>query len=174
MICPWIPLPWFGGENAWVRKVWSGCSQKPSTPSNMENSRPCAMLHVNIDTTVQEKDEGLSKLLITAERIFSQTRNDTNKVYNVRAPAVECIAKGKAYPAARWPWSAAPSITGFWQSMRFTTTPLTVTPSSRQSDRPNASPAGSLCTPIATAVIGELLKLFLIQCFAWPAKAKRA
>jgi IS5 family transposase len=45
----------------------------------------------------QAPDESLSNLLTIAERIFSQTRNDTNKVYSVHAPEVECIAKGKAH-----------------------------------------------------------------------------
>jgi IS5 family transposase len=34
--------------------------------------------------------------LATSERIFSQTRNATNKVCSVHAPEVKCIAKGKA------------------------------------------------------------------------------
>ena len=42
-------------------------------------------------------DEMLSRLLTTSERIFSQTRNDRNKVYSIHAPEVECIAKGKAH-----------------------------------------------------------------------------
>ena len=39
----------------------------------------------------------LSNLLSTAEKIFRQKRNDSNKVYSVHAPEVECIAKGKAH-----------------------------------------------------------------------------
>jgi IS5 family transposase len=45
----------------------------------------------------QAPDESLSNLLTLAERVFNQTRNDTNKVYSVHAPEVECIAKGKAH-----------------------------------------------------------------------------
>jgi len=37
----------------------------------------------------------LVKALNTARKIFSQKRNDKNKVYSVHAPEVECIAKGK-------------------------------------------------------------------------------
>lgn len=42
-------------------------------------------------------DESLSRLLMVSERMFSQTRNDTRKVYSIHAPEVECIAKGKAH-----------------------------------------------------------------------------
>lgn len=42
-------------------------------------------------------DDHLARLLTSAERIFSQKRNDTNKLYSVHAPEVECIAKGKAH-----------------------------------------------------------------------------
>jgi IS5 family transposase len=42
-------------------------------------------------------DEPLARLLTLAERVFTQTRHDTNKVYSVHAPEVECIAKGKAH-----------------------------------------------------------------------------
>ena len=42
-------------------------------------------------------DDQLANLLTVAERIFKQKRNDTNKVYSVHAPEVECIAKGKAH-----------------------------------------------------------------------------
>jgi len=51
----------------------------------------------DIKRKCQAPDEKLSKLLTTAELIFSQTRNDSNKVYSVHAPEVECIAKGKAH-----------------------------------------------------------------------------
>ena len=44
------------------------------------------------------KPEGrLTNLLSTAEKIFRQKRNDSDKVYSVHAPEVECIAKGKAH-----------------------------------------------------------------------------
>jgi len=39
----------------------------------------------------------LSKVLNIASSIFHQKRKDTNKVYSVHAPEVECIAKGKAH-----------------------------------------------------------------------------
>jgi hypothetical protein len=45
----------------------------------------------------QTPDESLSNLLALAERILSQTRHDTNKVYSVHAPEVEYTAKGKAF-----------------------------------------------------------------------------
>lgn len=51
----------------------------------------------DIKRKCQVPDENLSKLLALAEKIFSQTRNDSNKVYSVHAPEVECIAKGKAH-----------------------------------------------------------------------------
>ncbi len=51
----------------------------------------------DIKRKCQLPDENLSKLLTLAEKIFSQARNDSNKVYSVHAPEVECIAKGKAH-----------------------------------------------------------------------------
>lgn len=39
----------------------------------------------------------LAKILAIACAIFNQKRNDTNKVYSVHAPEVECIAKGKVH-----------------------------------------------------------------------------
>ncbi|MEN6620301.1 MAG: IS5 family transposase, partial [Smithella sp.] len=44
------------------------------------------------------KPEGrLAKVLNIAQAIFNQKRNDTNKIYSVHAPEVECIAKGKVH-----------------------------------------------------------------------------
>ena len=42
-------------------------------------------------------DAELERLLILAERIYTQQRHDKNKVYSVHAPEVACIAKGKAH-----------------------------------------------------------------------------
>jgi transposase, IS5 family len=39
----------------------------------------------------------LANVLTKAHAIFNQKRNDTNKVYSVHAPEVECIAKGKVH-----------------------------------------------------------------------------
>lgn len=39
----------------------------------------------------------LERLLPIARRIHAQRRTDSNKVYSVHAPEVECIAKGKAH-----------------------------------------------------------------------------
>ena len=39
----------------------------------------------------------LAKVLNLAKAIFSQKRDDKNKVYSVHAPEVECIAKGKVH-----------------------------------------------------------------------------
>jgi IS5 family transposase len=39
----------------------------------------------------------LTSLLEVAERIHSQKRTDSGKIYSVHAPEVECIAKGKAH-----------------------------------------------------------------------------
>ena len=39
----------------------------------------------------------LAKVLNIANAIFDQQRSDTNKVYSVHAPEVECIAKGKVH-----------------------------------------------------------------------------
>jgi len=49
-----------------------------------------------IERQVMEPPEKLAKLLETAHRIHAQQRHDTNKVYSVHEPEVECIAKGKA------------------------------------------------------------------------------
>ena len=39
----------------------------------------------------------LATMLERAQQIFSQKRNDKNKLYSMQAPEVECIAKGKAH-----------------------------------------------------------------------------
>ena len=39
----------------------------------------------------------LAKVLASACAIFNQKRNDTDKIYSVHAPEVECIAKGKVH-----------------------------------------------------------------------------
>ena len=41
--------------------------------------------------------EKMHELLSMAERIYNQQRTDSNKVYSVHAPEVECISKGKAH-----------------------------------------------------------------------------
>ena len=46
---------------------------------------------------IQKQDKELSRLLELAFRLFEQKRNDTNKIYSLHAPEVECIAKGKAH-----------------------------------------------------------------------------
>ena len=51
----------------------------------------------DINRKCHNPDESLSRLLTVSERMFSQTKNDTHKVYSIHAPEVECIAKGKAH-----------------------------------------------------------------------------
>ncbi len=51
----------------------------------------------DIERKVQNPDEKLSQLLLTANRINQQKREDKNKVYALHAPEVECISKGKAH-----------------------------------------------------------------------------
>ena len=42
-------------------------------------------------------DQALATMLARAERIYRQQRHDSNKLYSLHAPEVECIAKGKAH-----------------------------------------------------------------------------
>jgi len=51
----------------------------------------------DIKRKVRSPDDRLQNLLNIAERIYNQKRDDTDKVYSVHAPEVECIAKGKAH-----------------------------------------------------------------------------
>ena len=51
----------------------------------------------NIQRLAPHPDKRLSSLLSLAERIYTQKRQDTHKVYSVHAPEVECICKGKAH-----------------------------------------------------------------------------
>jgi IS5 family transposase len=51
----------------------------------------------DIKRKYQTPDDQLTNLLALSERIYNQKRHDTNKVYSVHAPEVECIAKGKAH-----------------------------------------------------------------------------
>jgi len=43
------------------------------------------------------RSEKLQELLDLAERLYKQKRNDSNKIYSLHCPEVECIAKGKAH-----------------------------------------------------------------------------
>ena len=51
----------------------------------------------DIQRKCSEPEGRLAKVLTIASAIFNQKRNDTNKVYSVHAPEVECIAKGKVH-----------------------------------------------------------------------------
>jgi IS5 family transposase len=46
---------------------------------------------------MSKPDHRLKTLLARAERLYTQKREDTNKLYSLHAPEVECIAKGKAH-----------------------------------------------------------------------------
>ena len=48
-------------------------------------------------TKGQQRSKSLEELLALSWRLFKQKRDDTNKIYSLHAPAVECIAKGKAH-----------------------------------------------------------------------------
>lgn len=67
------------------------------TEANPQTANFLGRVIRDIRRKCQAPDESHAKLLALEERIFSQTRNDTNKVYSVHAPVVECIAKGKAH-----------------------------------------------------------------------------
>ena len=41
-------------------------------------------------------DESLASMIEVAHRIFTQKRDDENKVYSVPEPGVECVSKGKS------------------------------------------------------------------------------
>jgi IS5 family transposase len=51
----------------------------------------------DIDRKLPLKDSEMMEWLTLATRIFHQQRGDTNKIYSVHAPEVECISKGKAH-----------------------------------------------------------------------------
>jgi transposase, IS5 family len=51
----------------------------------------------DIERKCQEPDTVLAAMLERAKRIFIQKRDDSNKLYSMQAPEVECIAKGKAH-----------------------------------------------------------------------------
>ena len=51
----------------------------------------------DIQRKCSEPEGRLAKVLTISMAIFNQQRNDTNKVYSVHAPEVECIAKGKVH-----------------------------------------------------------------------------
>ena len=48
-------------------------------------------------TLTGKPDDKLETLVKHCQKILSQKRQDTHKVYSVHAPEVECIAKGKAH-----------------------------------------------------------------------------
>ena len=51
----------------------------------------------DIERKCQEPAPLLASILERAKRIFTQKRDDKNKLYSMQAPEVECIAKGKAH-----------------------------------------------------------------------------
>ena len=51
----------------------------------------------DIERKCREPEGALATMLERAKRIFSQKRNDRNKLYSMQAPEVECIAKGKTH-----------------------------------------------------------------------------
>lgn len=51
----------------------------------------------NIQRLLPHPDEALGNLMCLADRIYTQQRHDSPKVYSVHAPEVECICKGKAH-----------------------------------------------------------------------------
>ena len=51
----------------------------------------------DIKRKLEKPSADMQELLSVAERIYNQHRTDTNKVYSVHAPEVECISKGKVH-----------------------------------------------------------------------------
>ena len=51
----------------------------------------------NIERKYPEPEALLATMLERAKQIFGQKRNDSDKLYSMQAPEVECIAKGKAH-----------------------------------------------------------------------------
>jgi transposase, IS5 family len=51
----------------------------------------------DIERKCLSPDTLLATMLERAKQIFDQKRNDSNKLYSMQAPEVECIAKGKAH-----------------------------------------------------------------------------
>jgi IS5 family transposase len=51
----------------------------------------------DIERKCQAPDGLLATMLERAKQIFGQKRDDSNKLYSMQAPEVECIAKGKAH-----------------------------------------------------------------------------
>ena len=51
----------------------------------------------DIERKLPQPDAGMEVLLTRAKRIKQQQRSDSNKIYSMHAPEVECIAKGKVH-----------------------------------------------------------------------------
>ena len=51
----------------------------------------------DIERKIDNPDQMLATMLERTKRIHSQQRNDSNKLYSLDAPEVECISKGKAH-----------------------------------------------------------------------------
>ena len=51
----------------------------------------------DIERKCLNPDPSLKKLLELAKRLLAQKKDDSNKIYSLHAPEVECIAKGKAH-----------------------------------------------------------------------------
>jgi len=51
----------------------------------------------DVQRNASQPSQQLQHMLDIAQRIFSQQRHDSHKLYSVHAPEVECIAKGKVH-----------------------------------------------------------------------------
>ena len=51
----------------------------------------------DVERKLPERDQKMHEILNIARRIHEQKRGDSNKIYSVHAPEVECISKGKAH-----------------------------------------------------------------------------
>jgi IS5 family transposase len=125
-----------------------------------------------------QPDQTLATMLARAERIYRQQRSDSNKLYSLDAPEVECIAKGKAHKstssAARSRWSAPHKTTGSFGCRPSMATRTTGTPSRPLWRRVNTSPAGARNTPTATGATRARRSIWATRPSIWPASARAA
>jgi IS5 family transposase len=65
----------------------------------------------DIERKIDNPDQMLATMLERTKRIHSQQRNDSNKLYSLDAPEVECISKGKTHKRYEFGCKVSLSVT---------------------------------------------------------------
>jgi transposase, IS5 family len=87
------------GKKALFRQQMYARTRKPKQAAKeakkLRNYLGCVLR--DIERKLENPGKDFKELLRRAQRIYTQKKDDKNKLYSMHAPEVECIAKGKAH-----------------------------------------------------------------------------